>query len=58
MHLAAGYADVNNARVQSIEWLGSKTNYGDVKQAFPNDNVSYMNGAAYLVYQSGKRQPL
>lgn len=58
LHLAAGCVDVNNAKVQSIEWLGSKINYGDVKQAFPNDTVSYMNGTAYLVYQSGKKQPI
>lgn len=58
LHLVPDTVDVNNAKVQSIEWLGSKTNYGDVKQAFPNDNVTYMNGTAYLVYKNGKKQPL
>lgn len=58
LHLVADCVDVTNAKVQSIEWLGSKANDGDVKQAFPNDKVSYMNGTAYLVYQSGKKQPL
>lgn len=58
LHLTSGYADFENAKVTEIEWLGSKININDIKNAFPGDNVSFQYGKAYLVYKNGQKEQL
>lgn len=51
-------SDFDHATVTDVEWLGSKINLNDVKNAFPTDKVSYQYGKAYLVYKTGQKEPL
>lgn len=58
LHLTNTCADFSTAKVTAVEWLGSQTNYDEVKKAFPNEDVTYQYGKAYLVYPNGKKAPL
>ncbi|MHB1949772.1 MAG: hypothetical protein ACYCQI_16865 [Gammaproteobacteria bacterium] len=57
LHLT-GYADFDKAKVSEIEWLGSKININDIKNVFPNENITYQYGKAYLVYKNGQKEQL
>lgn len=48
----------NNAKVISIQWLGSKINPDDLKKAFPYETISVQKGDAYLVYKTGSINPI
>jgi len=52
------YASFEDATVEEVEWLGTKIKQNDVKKLFPQDNVTYHLGRAYLVYSDGKKQSL
>lgn len=58
LHLTNEYVDFENAKVADIEWLGSKININDIKNAFPSDNVSFQYGKAYLIYKNGQKEQL
>lgn len=58
LHLSNLHSGFNNAKVTEIEWLGSKVDINEIKKAFPQENISYNDGQAYLVYQDGHREPI
>ena len=58
IHLANTCGRFNDAKVASIEWLGSKLNIEDIKTAFPSEKISSRNGKVYLVYQNGQKEQL
>lgn len=43
-----------NAIITQIEWLGSKLNPNDLKNAFPKEQITVYQGNAYLVYSNGQ----
>lgn len=45
--------DFNQAKVISVQWLGSEISANDLKKAFPHGVISVQNGHAYLVYKNG-----
>lgn len=58
LHLSNTHSGFNNAKVTEVEWLGSRINVNEIKNAFPNENVSSNQGQAYLVYANGQTERL
>jgi hypothetical protein len=58
LHITNKYHGFDNAKVNSIEWLGSKMNVDEVKKAFPLENVNYQYGKVYLVYKNGQHEQI
>lgn len=58
LHLTIEHTDFENAKVVEVEWLGSKINLNDINNAFPNDKVSFQDGAAYLIFKNGQKKQL
>ena len=58
MRLTFKHAGFLNTKVASVEWLGSKIQVGEIKNAFPLAIVSEQHGNAFLVYKNGQRQEL
>jgi hypothetical protein len=58
LHLANEHDDFDDVKVAEVEWLGSKMNSNDVKNAFPNDKVTVQFGEAYLVFKNGQIEQL
>jgi hypothetical protein len=56
LSIANSSANFNNAQVSVIEWLGhtDAASIQKIKQAYPNDRVTFMLGRAFLIYQNGK----
>ena len=55
LSLTNKFGDFDKATVNEIEWLGSKINLDEVKNAFPNEKINYHFGKVYLVFQNGQR---
>ena len=58
LHLSDEYAGYGKARVDSVEWLGSKVNLNTIQQAFPGTQISSRDGSALLVYSDGHTETL
>lgn len=48
----------NNAVVDQVEWLGSKIKSDEIMKSFPQEEITYHYGKAFLVYKNGKREQL
>lgn len=55
---AAFSLHLNNAKVDSIEWLGGNINTDQIKQQFAGDQITYFHGQTYLVYKNGQQQKI
>jgi hypothetical protein len=51
-------SNFENAIVDGIEWLGSKINSDEIKKSFPQEEVTYRYGKAFLVYKDGHKEQL
>jgi hypothetical protein len=58
LHLTHLNNDFNHEKVSEIEWLGSKIDINEIKQAFPNEKIRARDGTAYLVYEDGRKETL
>ena len=58
LRLANTCQGFDQAKVAKIEWLGSKINLQEIKNAFPQENVSFHYGKSFLVYKDGHKEPL
>lgn len=58
LHLSSMYSGFNNAKVASVEWVGSKIDINEIKKVFPRENIIYNNGQAFLVYKNGQIEQL
>ena len=48
----------DNTTVKEVEWLGSKIKPDELHKSFPQDQVTYHYGKAYLVYRNGQKEEL
>jgi len=51
-------SNLDTTTVNEVEWLGSKTKPEDIKKSFPNEEITYQYGKAYLVYKNGQKEQL
>lgn len=58
LHLNQQTKYFKGAKVTEIEWLGSNINIEDIKKAFPDENIVFNQGQAYLVYKDGRAEAL
>lgn len=58
LHLTKNQCGLNQTKVSSIEWLGSKINIDEIKKAFPQQNITYQLGKSYLIYKNGQAKLL
>ncbi|MBX3710013.1 MAG: hypothetical protein KIT56_09765 [Gammaproteobacteria bacterium] len=48
----------DNTIVDEIEWLGSKVKPEEIKKSFPQEEITFHYGKAYLVYKNGQKEQL
>ncbi len=58
LHLSSRHTEFNDAKVSKIEWIGNKINLNEIKKAFPEEDITYHQGQAYLVYKNGQVKSL
>lgn len=58
IHLVNTSGGFDTAKVAKIEWLGHKINLGEIKKAFPSENIDFHYGDVFLVYQNGQTEQL
>jgi len=58
IYLNDSCGNFDNVTVKEIEWLGSKIKPDEIKNAFPQEEISQHYGKAYLVYKNGQKEPL
>lgn len=59
LHLSVdGCSNFDNAIVDEAEWLGSKIQLDDIKKSFPQEEIVYYYGSAFLVYKNGQKEQL
>lgn len=58
LHLNNKYSNFKEATVSEIEWLGSNLKLAEIKEVFPQEEISYRYGSAYLVYKNGQKERL
>lgn len=51
-------SNFDNATVEEVEWLGSKVQSEEIKKSFPQEEIVYHYGTAYLVYKNGQTERL
>ena len=58
LHVTNTCCGFDHAKVSEVEWLGSKIDINQIKQAFPTKNIVSQDGVAYLIYRNGKEETL
>ncbi len=51
-------SNFDNTMVEEVEWLGSKVKSEEIKKSFPQEEINFNYGKAYLVYKNGQKEQL
>lgn len=58
LHLNNNCSSFDNAIVKEVQWLGSKIKPQELRKSFPNEDIYFYHGNAYLVFKNGQKEQL